>query len=123
MAKVLIIDDEAPIRGNLVRFLRLEGHEPLEAADGEAGLAMARSERPALILCDLTMPKLSGFEVLAALRGDPELAAIPFVFLSASVEPERLQAGLARGAVGYITKPFELAELRRLLEAQLGPAR
>jgi CheY-like chemotaxis protein len=115
MAKVLIIDDEAPIRENLARFLRLEGHQAVQAADGEAGLAAARSEKPALILCDLTMPKLSGFEVLEALRADAELAPIPFVFLSASVEPERLQAGLDRGADGYVTKPFELAELRRLL--------
>jgi len=123
MAKVLIIDDEAPIRENIARFLRLEGHQALQASDGEAGLATARAEKPALILCDLTMPKLSGFEVLAALHADAELAAIPFVFLSASVEPERLQAGLAGGAVGYVTKPFELAELRRLLAEHLGTQR
>ena len=122
MAKVLIIDDEAAIRENIARVLRLEGHEALQAADGEAGLALARSERPALILCDLTMPRLSGFEVLAALREDEALAAIPFVFLSASVEPERLQAGLDRGAVGYVTKPFGLSQLRQLLTEQLGRA-
>ncbi len=119
MAKVLIIDDETPIRENLARFLRLEGHEAVQAADGQAGMEAARREKPAMIFCDLTMPRLTGFEVLAALRADPELAAIPFVFLSASVEPERLQAGLEGGAAGYITKPFQLAELRQALETHL----
>lgn len=122
MATILVIEDEAGIRDNLIRFLRLEGHEPVAAPDGLAGVEMARQHRPALVFCDLMMPRMSGFEVLKALRADPALAAVPLIFLSASAEPEKLDAGLALGATGYVTKPFDLGELRQLLARHLGAA-
>ena len=119
MARILIIEDEAAIRANLVRFVRLEGHEAVEASDGSAGLAAAQTCGPDLILCDLMMPGLSGMQVLAALRQQSALASIPFVFLSASAEPERmLQAG-ELGAREYLAKPFNLARLREVLRRYL----
>jgi CheY-like chemotaxis protein len=119
MARILVIDDEAPIRENLVRFLVLEGHQVLQAADGRLGLEAIRTHKPDFILCDVMMPHLDGFEVLAATHADPALRGIPFVFLSASAEPEKLEAALKQGATGYVTKPFNLSNLRQLLATQL----
>lgn len=119
MARILVIDDEAPIRENLVRFLALEGHEVIQAMDGRMGLEAIRTHKPDFILCDVMMPHLDGFEVLAATHADPTLRGIPFVFLSASAEPEKLEAALQQGATGYVTKPFNLANLRQLLATQL----
>lgn len=119
MARILVIDDEAPIRENLVRFLVLEGHQVFQAADGRLGLDAIRTHKPDFILCDVMMPHLDGFEVLAATHADPALRGIPFVFLSASAEPEKLEAALKQGATGYVTKPFNLANLRQLLATQL----
>jgi CheY-like chemotaxis protein len=119
MAHILVIDDEAPIRENLVRFLVLEGHQVLQAVDGRLGLEAIRAHKPDFIFCDVMMPHLDGFEVLAATQSDPSLRGIPFVFLSASAEPEKLEAALQRGATGYVTKPFNLANLRQLLATQL----
>jgi CheY-like chemotaxis protein len=119
MARILVIDDEAPIRENLVRFLVLEGHQVIQAVDGRLGLEAIRHHQPDFILCDVMMPHLDGFEVLAATQADPGLRGIPFVFLSASAEPEKLEAALQQGATGYVTKPFNLAHLRQLLASQL----
>ena len=67
MARILVIEDEASIRANLVRFIQLEGHEAIEAGDGQAGLAAARTQVPDFIFCDVMMPRMGGFEVLTAL--------------------------------------------------------
>lgn len=112
---VLVIDDEAPIRDNLVRFLRLEGYQVIDAADGAAGLAAALQCMPDLILCDVMMPRMNGFEVLAHLQATPTHRHIPLIFLSASAEPEKLQEGLGMGARSYVTKPFNLAVLKQLI--------
>lgn len=122
MARILVVDDEASIRENLVRFLVLEGHEVLQAADGQAGLDAIRTHQPDFIFCDVMMPKMDGFAVLEATQSDARLKGIPFVFLSASAEPEKLDAALQQGASGYVTKPFNLAHLRQLLAQQLPPS-
>src|SRR4051812_17732714 len=74
--KILVVDDEAGIRDNLVRLLRLEGFDVVEANDGRAGLDMARLEMPDLVLSDVMMPVLDGYGFLEALRADPTTAAI-----------------------------------------------
>lgn len=86
MARILVIEDEAPIRANLLRFLGLEGHELFEAENGQVGLDMARKLRPDLILCDMMMPVLDGVEVLDGLRADPSIARTP---LSSSLPARR----------------------------------
>ena len=120
--RILVVDDEAPIRENLCRFLRLEGHSVDEAADGLQALDKLRLCAPDLVLCDVMMPHCNGFELLAAMQADGSLKHIPLVFLSASAEPEKLQEGLAMGARQYVTKPFNLQRLRDLL-AELLPAK
>jgi CheY-like chemotaxis protein len=119
MARILVIEDETPIRTNLMRFARLEGHEAIEAADGVAGLQAAREHLPDLIFCDVMMPQMSGLEVLAAIQLEPALRTIPFVFLSASAEAERLEEALRLGASGYVTKPFNFAQLQAVLKQNL----
>ena len=124
MATVLVVDDEVPIRDNLTRFLRLEGHSVLTAADGRAALALLQAHLPALphlILSDVMMPHMDGIELLAQVQADERWRTIPFVFLSASAEPEKLQDALSRGAQGYITKPFNLASLHQMLALHLPP--
>lgn len=116
MKRILVIEDEAPIRANLVRFLRLEGFQTFEAQDGEAGLAMALEVRPDLIFCDVMMPRKDGFGVLNALRQDANNRDVPFYFLSASAEPERLELAMQSGAMGYLTKPFNLTQLHDILK-------
>lgn len=112
MARILIVEDENDIRANLRRFLRLEGHEVIEATNGRAGVAAARDGLPDLIICDLMMPELDGFEVLRAVRGHPATRHIAFCFLTASAEKDTRHIGLAQGADEYLTKPFDLAEMR-----------
>ena len=112
MAKVLLIEDEAPIRATLSRFLRLEGFDVFTAEDGAQGVALAIDQMPDLIICDLLMPELDGYQVLSTLRGDARTARIPFVLLTASAAPEEHQAGIARGAAAFLTKPFHLDDVR-----------
>jgi CheY-like chemotaxis protein len=117
VARVLVVDDEAPIRANLGRFLRLRGHEVEELANGADAVDRARRTPPELILCDVAMPGTDGLQVLAAIRADPALRAVPFVFVSASADAADRQRGLDAGANGYVTKPFNLAALGELVDA------
>ena len=84
MATVLVIEDEAPIRANLERFLKAEGYAVLTASDGAGGIAAAREQRPDIIICDILMPRVDGFGVLSELRADTGTARIPLIFLTAS---------------------------------------
>ena len=119
MARILVIEDEAPIRGNLLRFIRLEGYEAVEAADGRSGLQAVHDQLPDLIFCDVMMPQLNGLDLLAAIQQAPALRHIPLIFLSASAEPELLDEALRRGARGYLTKPFNFTQLRAVLQQHL----
>lgn len=119
MLTVLVIEDEAPIRENLRRFLRLEGYAVLDAENGRVGLELARAERPQLILCDVMMPEMTGFEVLAALSEDAGLASIPFIFLTASADRDNIERGIELGAADYVTKPFNLLDLGALIQRRL----
>ncbi len=116
MAQILVIEDEPSIRANLLRFVKLEGHTVIEAADGRAALKILKAHVPDLIFCDVTMPELGGMQVLAAIQLDANLRKIPFIFVSASAEPERLDEALKLGASAYVTKPFSLAQLRTVLD-------
>ena len=122
MATVLVIEDEAPIRANLERFLKAEGYAVLAASDGAGGIAAAREQRPDIIICDILMPRVDGFSVLAELRADTGTARIPLIFLTASADKEDRQRGLASGATDYVTKPFKLAELLGVIRKHLGDA-
>lgn len=119
MHKILVIEDEPDMRRNLLTILRLEGFTGIGAENGRVGLDSARRERPALILCDIMMPELDGHGVLAALRADPALAVIPFIFLTAKGERPDIRAGMNLGADDYLTKPLAKADLLLAIRARL----
>lgn len=122
MSRILVIEDQAMIRENIIEILEFEGFDAIGAGDGQVGLTLARQYRPDLILCDILMPVLDGFGVLEGLRSDPELVAIPLIFLSAGANEEGIRQGMALGANDYLTKPFAPADLvevvRRWLEVK-----
>ncbi len=109
---VLVIDDDPSARQLVARMLGKEGFRVVEAADGEAGLELARAERPDVITLDVLMPGLDGWGVLAALKNDPALASIPVVMLTI-MDQESL--GFSLGAAEYLTKPVERAQLAAVL--------
>jgi two-component system, OmpR family, alkaline phosphatase synthesis response regulator PhoP len=111
MQKVLVIEDEAQIRENIREILELTGFEVIAAEDGKTGLKLAKGNTPDLILCDIMMPELDGYEVLDALRQDQRTALIPLIFLTAKVERFDQRRGMDLGADDYLTKPFEPDEL------------
>lgn len=123
MATVLIIEDEPDIADNLSDLLDALGHEALQAHDGEAGLMMARTHQPDLVLCDLRMPKRTGHEVLQAIRQDGAWgAAVPFAFLTASTEPALRSKSLDLGADAFIRKPFDVDQLLGIIQSLIDDA-
>ncbi len=114
---VLIVDDERSIVEILKYNLKKEGYITLEALDGEAGLALARSEDPDLMLLDLMLPKLSGLDVCRILREEGQ--TIPIIMLTAREEENDKILGLETGADDYITKPFSMRELMARVKANI----
>jgi CheY-like chemotaxis protein len=114
MKKVLVIDDMHALREEIMATLEFEGYDCQGAADGFAGLQLARTSAPDLILCDVMMPGLDGFATLERLRADPLTVGIPLVFLTAMADRESIERGLAMGAQDYLVKPLGAG---RLLEA------
>jgi diguanylate cyclase len=116
---VLIIEDESPLRENLINLLQHEGFKAVAAADGLEGLAQARHLQPQLILCDISMPQLDGYGVLRELRQDPQIAMIPFIFLTGKGETEDFRQGMNLGADDYLFKPLLKQELLKAVYSRL----
>ena len=114
-ARVLVVDDEAPIRLLCRVNLEAEKMEVLEAGDGPTGLEMARKEHPDVILLDVMMPGLDGWRVAEELLEDPATSSIPIVFLTARAELRDRARGLDLGGLDYVTKPFNPVELAPLI--------
>ncbi|RNF29436.1 hypothetical protein NM04_17905 [Massilia aurea] len=122
MARILIIEDN-PANIELMSFLLgAYGHTPLSAADGPRGVAAARSERPDLIACDVNLPGMDGFAVLAALKTDPSLSGVPILAVTALAMAGDREKVLAAGFDGYISKPIEPESFVAELEAFLAAA-
>jgi len=111
LEKILVIEDELLILESIIEILQNEGYECLKAVNGEEGTRIAKDETPDLIICDIQMPVLNGYEVLQNLRANPRTSTIPFIFLSALVDKSDLRKGMILGADDYLTKPFEPEEL------------
>jgi DNA-binding response OmpR family regulator len=118
--RVLVIDDEAPIRLLCRVNLEAEGMSVIEAEDGPRGLAAAREARPDVVLLDVMMPGLDGWHVAEELLDDPRTADIPIVFLTARAEFRDRARGLEIGGIDYVTKPFNPVELAPLVRELLG---
>jgi DNA-binding response OmpR family regulator len=119
---VLAVDDDPIILRLLQLNLELEGHEVRTAADGTAGLEAIRELRPDVVLLDVMMPNLDGFQVCAAVRADPdpEVARTPIVMLSAKAQDADIATGMRAGADAYITKPFDPHTLVELVDRLAG---
>ncbi len=117
--KVLIIDDSPEALALAKARLSEEKLTIICADGGQAGLKMAEAEQPDLILLDVDMPNMSGFEVCKILKEDPDMNLIPIIFLSAASGADSKITGLELGAVDYVTKPFDLFELRARVRAAL----
>jgi len=119
MKKILVIEDEPEMRRNLTTILRLENFQPLPAANGRIGIELAKKEKPDLVLCDVMMPELDGYGVIAALRADTETVTIPFIFLTAKGEKPDIRAGMNLGADDYLTKPVAKSDLLAAIRSRL----
>jgi serine/threonine-protein kinase PpkA len=117
--KVLVIEDEPSIRNNIMLMLKVERYSASGAENGRVGLEMARRDPPDLILCDVMMPEVDGFAVLEALRADPRLSEIPFIFLTALDDRSSMRRGMNLGADDYLPKPFTRDELLEAVNSRL----
>lgn len=115
MTRVLVIDDEAPIRLLCRVNLEAEGIDVLEAPDGQSGIDLARSERPDVILLDVMMPGLDGWQVAERLLEDEATRDLPVVFLTARADLRDRARGMDLGGTDYITKPFNPVDLSGLV--------
>jgi len=106
MAKILIAEDERDIRDLVAFTLRFAGHEVFAASNGEEAVEMAPKVGPDLILMDVRMPRMTGYEACKAMKANPDLRDIPVVFLSAKGQETEIQQGLEVGAEEYLLKPF-----------------
>ena len=106
MAKILIAEDERDIRDLVAFTLRFSGHEVVSVANGEESIEVARREMPDLILMDVRMPRMTGYEACKAMKANPDLKDIPVVFLSPKGQESEIQQGMEAGAEEYLLKPF-----------------
>lgn len=111
MSKILIIEDQEEIRENLTELLELSDFTVITAVNGKNGIETIYEEVPDIILCDVSMPIMNGYEVLKRVRSNSKTDDTPFVFISASAQDADIRAGKMAGADAYLTKPFSSQKL------------
>ena len=119
MAKILIAEDERDIRDLVAFTLRFAGHEVFAASNGEEAVELAPKVNPDLIIMDVSMPRMTGYEACKVIKADPDLKDIPVVFLSAKGQESEIQQGLDVGAEEYLLKPFAPDQLTSHVKAIL----
>jgi YesN/AraC family two-component response regulator len=119
MPKVLVIEDSARARDLFLRCLKTEGYHALGAENGAEGVSLARRELPDLVICDILMPEVDGYNVLLQLQQNSSTALIPFIFLTAKACRDEVRKGMELGADDYLTKPCQVDELLRAIAARL----
>lgn len=117
--QLLLIEDDLQIRENMAELLSLKGYAIETASDGQEGVMRAMLNRPDLILCDVMMPHLNGYQVLEVIRANHSLATVPFIFLTAKTDHTDLRLGMNLGADDYLTKPFTSSNLLAAIESRL----
>jgi len=119
MKTILLIEDNAIIRENTAELLELAGYSVLTAENGKIGVEHALASKPDLVVCDIMMPVLDGYGVLQIFNQNPQLAGVPFIFLTAKTERLDMRRGMELGADDYLTKPFDEAELLSAIHGRL----
>ncbi len=119
MKKILLIEDDRPLLQNIETFLQEEGFEIRVDNDGSKALQIIKSWKPDLIICDINLPSVGGYEIREELLKDVKLKRIPFIYLTAKVEKEDLRRGMRLGADDYIFKPFDLDDLLSSINLRL----
>lgn len=119
MAKIVVLEDDASTRLLIVGVLKKSGHEVIALDNGAEGLLVIMAEQPDLVISDVQMPKMTGFEVVAQMRQTPEISDTPVILLTSLSARSDIRTGMSQGADDYITKPFEPAELVESVNAQL----
>lgn len=117
--KILVVDDEPMIVRLMEFILARQGHEMLLAVNGEEALQKIRAHHPDLVLLDIMMPRLDGYEVAQQLRADPETSRLPIIMLSAKAQEKDIRRGGEVGVDAYITKPFSPEHLVRVVTEHL----
>ncbi len=117
--KILVIEDDTVTRNLFLKGLEAEGFHPIGAQNGLVGIQQAQEHLPDLVICDIMMPDMDGYSVLATLRGDPVTAIIPFIFLTGSDTRAEVRKAMELGADDYLTKPSTLDELLRAIATRL----
>ena len=118
--RILVVDDQEDLRGVLRDLLLGSGYAVIEAADGEAGVTKAKSDRPDLILMDIQMPVIDGYEATRRIKVDPDLNPIPIVAVSSFAMKGDEEKARAAGCDHYVTKPYSPMQLLRLIRGLLG---
>lgn len=121
MRTVLIIEDNQEIRENTSEILELAGFRVLNAENGSEGIRVAASSSPDLILCDIMMPGIDGYEVIRQLKNNPATTSIPFIYVTASGEKSEIKMAMDLGANGFVRKPFDTRELMQMIARCLKP--
>jgi DNA-binding response OmpR family regulator len=119
MTSILVIEDDPLLRDQIVDLLTYAGYQVFQAQDGRGGIRMARANQPDLIICDVMMPHVDGFEVLSDLQSSPGTATTPFIFLTALTDRTDMRRGMNLGADDYLPKPFRPNDLLNAVKTQL----
>lgn len=114
--KILVVEDNQDNRELVVKVLKINGYKVIEAVDGEEALEKTKTENPDLILMDLFIPKIDGYEVTRRLKSDIDLKSIPIIALTAHAMKGDMEVALAAGCDGYIPKPIDVRELPKQIE-------
>jgi DNA-binding response OmpR family regulator len=119
LSRILVIDDDDLYRRTVSNVLKQSGFDVLEAANGHTGIKIAQKHAPNLVMCDVRMKQLDGFEVIDRLRMDPSTSEIPFIFMSGLSDEDTVCKGMSLGATEFLVKPFSFSRLLAVVDAQL----
>ncbi len=119
MATLLVVEGEAILRESIVEILMLENYTVLSAGNGIEALEVIQQDKPDLILCDIVMPEMDGYQLLETLRANKETAYIPVIFLTARIDRDSMRHGIQLGAEEYLTKPFVSEMLLKVIQERL----
>ena len=119
--KILIVEDDDFIIANMLDLLAYEGFEAIAVPTGAGAIERVNTAPPDLILCDVLLPGIDGYEVLSRIRQNPQTRSIPFAFVTANSHDGQIRAAMSMGADGYLVKPFKVDDLLKLVRRLLEP--